>query len=198
MPCTFRKGMCGSGGIAVLILGFDSMCGEWLVSRPGYFTPGKTCAVLVKEETVWAPEPFWTPCTREKSFISSKEWTTIPCFCSRCTDYRNLALDLYRKSKFTGRQIEKVGCWKLLVLTVYVYSNLNCVLYVMWQMASFICNLCSYGEIISCSLGDWRYEGKYAIRPRLSWNGMLQIDAVKYWTRYVKFRTNFTLWQNRL
>ena len=58
--------MCGNGGIAVLILGFDNMYGEWLVSRPGYFTPGKTCAVLVEEA-------FWTPYTRGKSFTSSKD-----------------------------------------------------------------------------------------------------------------------------
>jgi len=62
-------------------------------------------------------------------------------------------------------------------------------------MASFICNLCSYGEIISCSVGDWRYEGKSAISLRLSWNGMLKIVAVprKVLDKILKFRTNFTL-----
>jgi len=79
-----------------------------------------------------------------------------------------------------------------------IYNNLHCVLYFMWQMASFVCNLCSCGYIISCSVGDWRYEGKSAIRPRLSWNEMLKIDVVKYWTRYVEFSTNFTLWKNTL
>jgi len=62
--------MCGSGGIAVLILGFDNRCDEWLASRPGHFTVGKTSAVLLEEETKWAPEP---SCTRGKPFASSKD-----------------------------------------------------------------------------------------------------------------------------
>lgn len=60
-------------------------------------------------------------------------------------------------------------------------------------MASFICNLCSYGEIILWPVVDWRYEGKSAIRPRISWNGMLKTVVVKYWKIYVKFSVNFTL-----
>jgi hypothetical protein len=73
LSCTFLKDVCGIGGTVVLLLGFDKRCGEWLASRLGHFTPGKTSAALVEEETEWGPEPFWTPCTRGKSFASSKD-----------------------------------------------------------------------------------------------------------------------------
>jgi hypothetical protein len=48
-------------------------------------------------------------------------------------------------------------------------------------MASFISNLCSYGEIILWPVVDWRYEGKSAIRRGISWNGMMKTDVVKYY-----------------
>jgi hypothetical protein len=33
--------------------------GEWPVSRPGRFTPGKESPVSIGEKVGWAPEPVW-------------------------------------------------------------------------------------------------------------------------------------------
>lgn len=62
-----------SGGIDVLFLGFDNRWSEWSVSFHGHLTPGKTSALLVEVKAKRAPEPFWTPCTRGKSFASSRD-----------------------------------------------------------------------------------------------------------------------------
>jgi chlorite dismutase len=39
-------------------LGLDE--GEWLVSRPGRFTPEKITVVRIGYEVRWAPESVWT------------------------------------------------------------------------------------------------------------------------------------------
>jgi hypothetical protein len=66
LPRGKGKDVWGSGGKGQPFLTSSLDGGEWSVSRPGRFTPGKDPPVPIGYKVGWAPKPVWTLWSREK------------------------------------------------------------------------------------------------------------------------------------